>query len=319
MIQLDPGSVVKAQGAIAGSGQTTVTIGSNGSAAVPGNGSLLAVSNAQPLIVQREDIRQNNGTLTLLGNDQIPGVAGAILMGTSVVLDTSGTITTGPGVTLTATNVSVAAKGINFGTANAKMGFNVSGTLLPQLEAAQNLTVRAASGAITFTGAVNFAMSQAGSQLTMDSPTLVSATAGNSVTLSAAQINLVNSGAEPATSIAGTAALNLAGADITLGSGDKIISGFSSATFSGSVEVAARDSGSLNAGAANLTFQTPLFLAGAGANQSIVTTGLVNVTDPGLATPTSAAEIGGTLSITGPSIDSGRKTRCCRPTLGKSR
>ncbi len=71
---------------------------------------------------------------------------------------------------------------------------------------------------------------------------------------------------------------------------------------SGSARIALRDTGSLDGGAANLSFVTPVFLVGASADQSVTTIGTISLSGSGTAAPVQTGEIGGTLALTGASI-----------------
>jgi filamentous hemagglutinin family protein len=302
IINFDSGSVVEAVGSVAGSGQNTVTIGSDISK-IPGNGALVAVSNGAPLIVERQDLPKGvppRGIINLGGT--------AAIKGASIVMDTTGTITSGVGAILAGTDVSIAAKSVNVGDLDPKAGFNLTGGLIPQLAAAQTLSLRAVSGTMEFSGMVNFAMSLSGSHLTLDAPNLIAHGTSVNAALSAGEIDLVNSGAAPATPVTGAGALNFTAADIELGSGDKSLSGFSAVTFTGSSLVATDGTGSIDAGAANLTFQTPLLLVRSGAVQSLTTTGTINVMNRGGTTAQSTGEIGGTLSMTAAGINLGQNS-----------
>ena len=296
---LNTGSVVRAKGDVVSKTQKTVTIGDD-TLKIAGNGSLLAVSNGATLIVNREHVVQSNGVVTLAGTDPTNG-PGTFIEGTSITLDTSGSIRPADGATIDADNISISAKSINFGTSAKNAGFNVSGSMIPQLEQAKTLSLTSASQTITFAGNVDFQMGRPDSLLALDFSALTS-TDDQAVTLGAGEIDLVNSGNAAKSIGAGSGTLTLNAANIGLGTGDKSFSGFSAVTMSAQTGIAVRGSGSLNAGAADLDFQAPLFLVGGGANQSVSTTGNLVFTGADGTHATSAAEIGGTFVATAASV-----------------
>ena len=240
----------------------------------------------------------------MVGPDAKPGAPGATLEGASLTLDTTGQIRLNTGATVTGDDISIAAKSISFGeVTDAPGGFIVRGDILKQLEQATTLSLRAASQEINFYGGVNIALKQPGSRLVLDAQALV-AIAPGFVKLTADTIGLVNSGEPSAPLLPGDAALRIEAEHIELGAGDKALGGFAFATFAGSADVTARDTGSLDAGSADLRFVTPLFLVGAGADQTIASGNVVTFAgsdEPGA--PTAAPEIGGTLTVKGSSVD----------------
>ena len=123
---LDTGSVVAAKGTVVNPAQRKIIVGNNATK-TPGNGSLLAVSNGSGLDVERQQIAQTNGIMTLAGPAAGTTGPGASISGTSITLDTSGNIRPGAGVTLSATNIAVSAKSINFGTTVNSAGLNING------------------------------------------------------------------------------------------------------------------------------------------------------------------------------------------------
>ncbi len=297
---LNAGSVVRAKGNVVSQTQKRVTIGDD-TLKIVGNGSLLAVSNGSTLIVNREHVVQPNGIVTLAGTDPVAG-PGALIQGASVTLDTSGSVRPGDGATIDADNISISAKSINFGTSSKNAGFNVSGGMIPQLEQAKTLRLRSASQTITFGGDVDFRMTAPDSRLILDFSAL-SSTDGHAVTLGAGEIDLVNSGNAAKSVNAGNGTLAFDAANLELGAGEKSFSGFSAVTMSAQSGIAARGDGSLNAGAADLKFQSPLFLVGGGADQSVTTAGNLVFAGSDGRHSTDAAEIGGTFVATAASIN----------------
>ena len=306
-LRFDGGSVVRAVGDVADKRPKTVTIGHLHDKTNPGDppnvsgsGALVAVSNGAPLAVRREDAG-TNGTITFIGPDALPGVPGAIVEGASLTLDTSGVIRLNSGVTVTADDISVSARSINIGQVSGTPGgFIVFDDILAQFVEAKTLTLRSTGLGINFYGDVGLSLGKPGSRLVLDTGALAAKT-GGSVTLKADEVDLSNSGEAIAT-VAGTGTLEIDAANMTLGAGAKAFGGFADVTFAGTGKIALRDPGTIDGGAADLSFETPLFLVGSGANQSVTTTGMVGFATPSPGTPSGDGEIGGTFAVTAASI-----------------
>lgn len=300
-IRLDEGSVIRAAGEVAAGDPTTITMGDDAND-INGGGSLLSVSTGAPLVVHRQNVHDSAGKIDIRAGAVIEG-------GNALTLDSTSSITVDPSVTFSATNISVGAKNITFGNPPGNLGFEVSSpSVLSQLEQAQTLALHAIN-AINFEGGTGIAMAKADAALVLDAGALA-ALSGGAVTIDAGTVTLVNSGDAEKNVIAGNATLQVNAGDIVLGSGQKALTGFGAATFSATHRIAVRDNGSLDeqgtkdVGAADvdLTFQTPLFLVGAGAQQTIATSGAVSFADPGPNTPAAGPEIGGTFTVNAASI-----------------
>jgi filamentous hemagglutinin family protein len=300
---LDPGSVMRAKGVMVDGRQHKVTIG-NEIQKLPGNGSLLAVSSGEGLIVERQRVVQDNGSITLgdtTRNSVAPGIA---LAGNSLTLDTSGQVRTGRALSLNARNIAVSARTINFGASRNNAGINISGELADQLKQAKNLILKT-SRTMDFSGNADFVLRGNDSRLILDAANLVSAVpassnAPDSVTLGANTVFLTNSGDGQVITTAGLNNITIVADEIQLGSGDKSLAGFKSASFVATGLISARDAGSLSGGEGSLTFQTPLFLVGAAASQSISTGGdlyMLGMDRKKDALPFPSGEIGGTFAL----------------------
>jgi len=300
-LMLDAASVVQAKGTMVDPSRKKLIIG-NDAALISGNGSLLAVSTGLGLDVERQHVVQNNGTLTLAGPVKGLSGLGATVKGTSVTLDTSGNIRPGAGVTLGAANITVSAKSINFGTAVNNAGLNINGGFATQLSQASNLTLHSWR-TIDFSGPVDFFLG-AGSHLVLDASALVSVGGAKTdiVKLGADRIDLLNSGSWQNPNAGGAATLRLSTLEINLGAGAKSLSGFGAVALSASSRIALRDSGSLDAGSAALSFTAPLLLAEAKSNQSITTSAGFTLTGTGAAVSATNGDVGGTLALTGGTI-----------------
>ena len=230
-ITLHAGSVVSAVGTLPDATPQTVTIGDE-TRNVPGNGSLLAVSNGAPLNVVRENVDVAGGLIIVEGADAVPGKPAAAIKGKSLTLDSAGGIRVNTGVALEAENISIGARSIHLGEVTGTPGGLVaSPELLAQLEKATTLTLRSATQAINFYGSVDLALSQAGSRLVLDAPALF-AQAPGAVTLSASEVEIINSGdITPVLSAPEPPRCRSMQRRSRLGTGDKGLSGFASASF----------------------------------------------------------------------------------------
>jgi filamentous hemagglutinin family protein len=293
-LRLDKGSAIAAGGAVAIRNTSSVTLG-NTAKNIDGSGALLAISATSPITIERENTQENSGTITIASGATITSAA-------ALSLDSTGTIQIADDATFAAADIAIASRNISFGLApSGTSGLVVSNAVLEQLEQAKNLTIRSGA-AINFYGTTDITLAAPGSDLVLDGSGLV-ARNGGTIEIAADTVDLINSGSSPTTFGPGSATLSVSARDITLDSGDKVLGEFASATFTGSQQIVTQGSGSIAAGAAALTFDTPLLLVGSSAQQAITTTGAVNIRSAsGAETPTTAAEIGGTLSITAGSI-----------------
>ncbi|HKY19223.1 MAG TPA: filamentous hemagglutinin family protein [Rhizomicrobium sp.] len=307
---LAAGSVVRAKGAVVNPAQKTLIIGDKAKNIV-GNGSLLAISNGAVLDVKRR-VTQTNGIITLAGPAAGAVGDGATISGNSLTLDTSGNIRPGSGVTLDARNISVTtAKTIRFGSSVNSAGLNINGGLTGELAKAETLTLKSLR-TIDFAGGTTLALG-AESHLVLDSAALVSITGSGAVQLRAGKIDWINSSGDQSAAAAGGASLNLTASEIGFGAGAKALDGFGSVTVSAAPLVpsaasliAWKDTGSLDAASANLSFQAPLFLVSAKADQSVTTTGAVTLGGAASTQAVPKDQVGGSFVLTGRSITLGK-------------
>jgi filamentous hemagglutinin family protein len=297
-IRLDTGSVIRAKGEVATGNASNVRMGDDAKD-IRGTGALLSVSTGTPLVVTRQNAK-NGGQITINDGAVIDG-------GNALNLDSTGAIRIDPTAQFTAANISVGARSITFGDAPGSAGFQVtSPSVLSQLEQANALTLRAID-AINFFGGPSIAMAQAAGKIVFDAGALV-ALDGGAASINAGTVSFVNSRAAADPLAGGTATLRVDAGEIVFGAGDKKLGGFGAATFAGSNQIASRDTGSFDAGAADITFETPRFLVGSASDQSFeTTTGAVAFTAAGPGPLAAAAdagtpEIGGILAVNAGSI-----------------
>jgi filamentous hemagglutinin family protein len=283
---VDAGSVIEAKGILAASDPTGF--------AVHGDGGFLAVSTGAPISVTREGATGTTG-LVAIG-------AGAKIGAAAMTLD-AGNITIATGAAFGVGNIAIDSSSIDFGGAPAgTSGLVIDSPVLASLEGADTLSLRSL-GAANFYGDVTVALNGANSSFSLDAESL-SATHGGTIAIDAGTVTLMNSGtAVSAAPTAGSASLIVQAGEIDLGAGSKTLSGFATATFTGRRQIVLGNTGSLSAGAAALTFDSPLLLVSSGAAQTVTTTGVATIENvSGAAAPAAPGEIGGTFTLTAGAI-----------------
>jgi filamentous hemagglutinin family protein len=283
---VDSGSVIMASGTVAATDPTTLFI--------RGDGAFLSLSTGAPVLASRLSGKGATGTVSI--------GTGVRFAGASLSLD-AGNVAISDGSTFGVRNIAIAGSSINFGQVPAgQSGVVLNSATLASLEHADTLSLTSL-GAANFYGGATIALDQPNSSFSLDAAALV-ATGGGSVTVDAGTIALVNSGAaSSATPVAGTATLQVTAQDIQLGAGDKVLSGFTAVRLVGRQQVTLTDSGSLSAGSANLTFDSPTMLVSTGAAQAVTTAGSVEIQNTSTANVVAAAgEIGGTFTLKAGSI-----------------
>jgi filamentous hemagglutinin family protein len=282
---VDSGSVIVASGTVAATDPTTLI--------VPGDGAFLSLSTGAPVSVSRLGGKGTTGTVSV--------GSGIRFGGASLTLD-AGNVAIGKS-SFSVRNIAIDSSSINFGHAPAgQSGLVLDSATLASLEHADTLSLRSL-GSANFYGGATIALYRPNSSFSLDAAALV-ATGGGTVTIDAGTVALINSGAASvAAPAAGTATLQITAGDIQLGAGDKALSGFAGVRLVGKQQIALTDSGSLSAGSANLTFDSPVLLVSTGAAQTVTTTGAVSIQDTATAKAAAyAGEIGGTFTLKAGSI-----------------
>ncbi len=287
-IILDAGSVIHAKGSLAATDPTTLTIGHAGVEG-SGDGAFLSVSSGAPIAVRRVNGDGAGGMVTI--------AAGATLGGASLTVD-SGNIALGAGAKFSIAHITLDSAAVSFGQApSGQAGLVLDAGVLASLEQADTLSIRSL-GAANFYGDTSVALDQPSSSFSLDANAIV-AHGGGAVTLAAGTVQLVDSGVA-ATGIAatGAATLRVDARQVVLGAGDKRLGGFASASFDGTQQVVLSGSGSLSAGATNVTFNTPRMLVALGAAQTVTSTGAAIIQNSGaMGVPAATGDIGGTFTL----------------------
>jgi filamentous hemagglutinin family protein len=298
-LRVDAGSVITAQGSYPAAKDQPITIGQNADSttntdAVSGDGALLSVSNGGDSVVTRLDTT-GTGLLTV-------GAGATLTGGQALTLDSSGNLTFDPTATLSGNTIAVDGSAITFtsqtGAAAAALpGFVVGPTQLAQLAAAQEVILRSA-GTMNFDGTVDVTF---GNAVDLSAGAFVSD--GGAVTINAKDVTLSNeTGAPVPTSTTGSGTLTINANEIDFGTGDRAVNGFDSATFNATGGIVGQGTGTFDFGALPVTFNAPVYLADTSSEQTIQTTGTLNL-NSATGTPLTLTPVGGALSFTGGTIN----------------
>ncbi len=307
-ITIDDGSVIAAVG--------SVSAGNSQNIAVSGDGSLLRVSNGAMVSVARTNATAATGSIivgttagtTTLANNPV-GVT--INGGQALTIDSSGQSRLGPNVSLVAKAYDLSASIINVGGGTS--GLVLNDNILASFAGATSVRLRSAS-VINLYDAGGLAIGDAANPigtLTFDGAGLYSQ--GGTTTVNATNIALTDSQATPNTAGAiaasgGTLTLN-ASQTVMPGAGAFVLGGFAQVNLQAGQAINFADTGSLNAGGANVAFAAPNIVALAGSSQSFTTTGGITIASNGNAAAVDPNVIGGSLAFTGGSItDTGTLT-----------
>ena len=283
---------------------------------LPGGGALLRVSSgsAATLGVDPASLSpQATGTVTIGSGATVQAAGSLLLYGTNDTVLTPGAIVRAPAVSLYSSNVSIGDAPV--GTP----GLILNSQLLNSLQGLTDLTI-GSSSAINFYGAVQLGAAGSGAQalnsINFDTAVIAGYGAGNKQ-VRAGSIGLSNSGTQAGAYPAGdgTGALDLfavggstASGQITLGGGDKIISGFGALNLRADGDIVGQGSGSLTVAApapvaVNMT--AAALTGSAGSSQLLSTMGAVSVHASTAALPKGvpAPGLGAALTIEGSSIN----------------
>ncbi|WP_459711127.1 filamentous haemagglutinin family protein [Paraburkholderia sp. 2C] len=297
-LRIDSGSVIQAQGSFPAAKDLPITIGAapdgSGNGAVSGDGALVRVSNGADAVVTRldtTDAATNPGLLTI-------GAGAALSGGQSLTLDSSGNLVFDPTATFSGKTIAVDGSAITFtdqsGAAAAALpGFVIGAAQLAQLANTDQLILRS-SGAMNFDGDVDVTFGP-----NVDLSAASFASDGGAATLNARQIEFTNELGTAAPAITGgTGVLTVNANEIDFGTGDKVASGFGSASFNATGGIVGQNSGTFDFGATPVTMSAPVYMADTGSEQTIKTTGALNLNAAsGTALP--LAPVGGALSFVG--------------------
>ncbi|WP_213285445.1 filamentous haemagglutinin family protein [Bradyrhizobium sp. sGM-13] len=302
-IDVGAGSVIAARGdAPTGAGDLVIapqvpqSINNNGTSntsddfVVPARdwGALIRVSNGDAVRVRRTNVDITVGGQVTIG-------AGAVIDGGKALLIDATRSTAVTQATLSGAALSLASGRIGFGGGS---GLVIDAAALAALANTQHLTLRSYSS-IDFHSGVDLSGLKA---VTFDAAALVGyganpiSVAGNRLVLE----NTASTFAEPAG--AGHGSLSLTAAELAFGEGAKALRGFDTVMLVGTTRIVGEGNGRLDAGAATLTFSTPVLTGRGGASQSVTTTGAITVAASGSTGPRDLDSLGARWSLTGRSV-----------------
>jgi filamentous hemagglutinin family protein len=295
-----PQLLIAAQNQITvGSGASITATGTAPAAAqsytLSGDGAFLSVSAGLQNSVTRSDTTGAAGVLTLAPGSSIVAKGGAVYLDASNNVVTQGTLSVAGG------DLAVQSPDIILGAAPAGVTGTVLGSNILGAQGLRNLLLDSGS-AIDLYGSVD-----AGAQnISVNAPGLLGFGAtGDAVALSATNtFTLGNSqGGTAGGAGTGTGALTITAPNITLSGGTVAASGFGTlALNAGTTLTAAADGGLTTAG--NLNVTTSRITTAADVDLTLSATGAVSLLAPSKpATLAAASNLGGTLSVTGSSID----------------
>lgn len=280
---------------------------------VQGDGALLRVSSGGSADLDR----QNVNSATAQGVLSIESGASVVATG-SLLIDGAANSLVDSKAKISAPTVSLASSRISLG--NAPVGNNgliLSAGLLSQLKGLTDLALRS-YGSVDLYGSVNFGADSALHSVTIDTPTLAGH-GSQDKRITAQNITVKNVGAASSVGAgvsaedSGTLTLYaVAGSDVstghlTLGGGDKAITGFGAVKLQADGDIRATGTGSLSLNqAGDLTLQATRVITTSGADQRITNNSGVlhfarNVSDGNLSGL--SAGLGGKLQLTAQAID----------------
>ena len=274
-------------------------------------GTLVRVSNGNPVTVQLPSLAQLNPTFTVTDNVNtgnttftpvLPSLGGAtgsliqsgaqVLGGNSLTLASTGNTQIQGGALISGNNILANSSQITFvgsGTSPA------SGLVINpvQVEGAQTVDLQSAS-TIAFAG--NVVLQSTGS-LTLSAGALSSD--GGTVSISAPTLVLDNElGATVPSFAAGAGTLNINVGELVFGTGTKTLTGFGALSVVANQGVVGQGTGSMNFGSLPLTLQTPVVIADTGSTQIISTTAAdINLVPLAGATAMSSNALGGAITF----------------------
>src|SRR6202000_2482449 len=117
------------------------------------------------------------------------------------------------------------------------------------------------------------------------------------------QIAFTNEVGAPSTvGASGAGTLTVNANEIDLGTGDKTISGFASATFSATGGIVAQNTGTFDFGSLPVTMSAPVYVADTSSDETVTTTGTLSL-NAGSGTALQLAPIGGALTFIGGTLN----------------
>ena len=280
---VDGGATITATGTAPGAG----------SYALSGDGAFLSVSAGAQSSVTRSGATGSAGVLTLAPGSSITAAGGA------VYLEASSNVVTGGTLALSGADLAVQSSSIILGSAPTGVGGTVLGPGVLGSQGLRNLLLESGSP-IDFNGNVT-ANAQT---ITVDAPQFQDVGTADIVALSATKSITLQNTQSTAGSIAGTGTgvLSLTAPDIILNGGALATGGFGTLALDAANSLTAAANGGLSTGGA-LTVTASQITTGANVDLALTASGAVSLLAPPKPATLSAANLGGSLAVTGPSIE----------------
>ncbi|WP_162626551.1 filamentous haemagglutinin family protein [Acinetobacter sp. CFCC 10889] len=315
-IQINSGSVINAKGELAASNAKPLIFGekaTENTAAISGDGSMLRVSNAGYTTVNRHALPQDElGQSTAQGQLNIDAGA-SIHGGKSLTIDTSRYSKMDATAQLAGESIALNSGKVAITNDPSKAkdydGLVIGQTSLEQF-AKSNQLILSSYSTLDFLGNVNLKVNKA---LNLSAGTF-KADQG-SVNISADHLTLENNlngtRLDQINTTDNKNSLNLNARHITFGQGDKNLKGFSTVNASAKENMDMVGRGQFDLGKTNTTLKTPVLIANQGADNTVKTTGTLNLQTQGAITKEVEAlqPLGGKVVLTGSSINSNLKIR----------
>lgn len=282
---------------------------------VSGNGALLRVSSGNQVTVKRLNVDSTSklGIMTVEDGAKVSS-------SNAVLLDATYQTNIGDKATLTGKALSVAASAIDIGngssaTSSGPIPLALTPALLVQMQNFQDIALHS-YGDINFYGAAGLGGVDANGGHQIANLTLNAASfnginnTGNTTTVDAGSVTLMNNNTGAPTSATGSGALNVNANTIVLADGDKNIQGFDNVSLNAAQQITGQGTGTLTVTSSSgsgqkLNLQGSLTGA-AKSDQKITATGYDIAIKPATGTPVANSDVGAKLAIQGRSItDSG--------------
>ena len=286
-VTLDGGATIAASGAAPASRSYDLL----------GAGAFLDVSAGPQDTILRGNAVGISGVLSLAAGSMLAAPAGSIYLDATQNVINAGTLSIAGG------DLALQAPSVDIGTPTGNAAGAVLGQNVLAAQGLRNLFIESGS-AVNFYGSVD----AAAQNITIDASSLQGyGSAGDAVTLSApGTVNLLNSaGAVGSLSGTGTGLLQLNASDVTFVGGSIDASGFGTVLLNAAHAVDATANAGLNVGATgNLGITASRLTTGADVSLSLAAAGAVTLAaPPQVAALPAVADLGGSLAITGASID----------------
>ncbi|WP_124948357.1 two-partner secretion domain-containing protein, partial [Sulfurirhabdus autotrophica] len=294
-LTVSKGSIIQAAGSVDAS--QNLILGRDGN----GDGALLRVSPGDYAAVKRENVSKVTGTLDVQNN--------VVLDGKSIVLDATLSTVSAAELKIHGGSLSLGANLINLGeTTGLSNGLALPNALLAALGSIDSLYLKSYS-TIDFYGNVKVGGATADqtiNHLSLDAAGLRGyGKNANEASLVAGDITLKNNGS--ATTLLAPVSgmsLSLSGKrNVTVGAGEKQVSGFASVGMITDGEISGNGTGSLKVNGGDLSLQAARLTTASNSDQSLTADGKVSIARSVNALTLADAPINGRLAISGKSIE----------------